>query len=234
VRFLGFSCFVLAPNIFAQTSPNITPDVDDKLALFYLSSSTTKTIDDEIRDATLASGGTIPKDISLVKSETHKYVDHGLSKNRSQGVSPLLSAAASNSDLIVIATVVSSRSLPIKNRTFLFTENTVRVDRVFKDKTGNVRVGDLVIVSEPGGILNVNDTQVKATDPAIDRFVPHKQHIFSLKLITGTPVYKVIGPWTFAIDGGTVKPASKLETGSHSQKPLEIFAAELETAAGRR
>jgi hypothetical protein len=137
---------------------------------------------------------------------------------------------AANADLIVMGEPLTSRSLAIKGRTFLFTQYTVRVDRVFFDKAHVVASRNTIIVSRGGGSLEVNDVVVQTVDPAFEQFSINKPYVFALNVLPGTGTYQVTALGTFVIADGLVSSASKLEPPNAHTKSLTDFTIDLERA----
>jgi hypothetical protein len=227
------ACGLMLNSLFAQTDRSTTtPKIDAALAAYFDVHSTAPNIEEQITDATKA--GQKPKEVVITKSWVEKFVDHAPYISRRTGIPPLVGTAIANSDLVVMATVEGFHSLPNKNHSFLFTEYTVRVNRVFLDKSRVVAAGDTILVSREGGSFELDNVVVKAVEPAFDRFSLHQPYIFALKTIPGTGTYRATAPSTFVIADGLVSSASKLEARTERNKSLSDFSSDLEAAVAQK
>lgn len=226
---------LLAEGVFAQAPPSLsTPGSDAKLAAYFDALSYSVTIEQRIADATKANAGQKPNDIVIQGSSGERFVDHGSPLARQTKLPPLLLSAVANSDLVVMGTVLTSRSLATNDHTFVFTEYTVRVDRVFFDKTNSVSPLQTIIVSREGGSVAMDGVLVKAVAPDFEQFSPNQQYVFALKSLPGTDAYKAVAPWTYEVANGLVLSASKLETKTERRKTLPEFISDLEAAVAYR
>jgi hypothetical protein len=221
-----------ASGLFSQTRSATNPDIDDQLAEFfnkiYITSSS---IDEKVNEAERAPVGQKPSDVIIEQSRTEKFVSHLPGQSR---IPPILGSAVANSDLIVIGTPLTARSLPIKSRTFLFTEYSVRVDRVFFDSSHTVSPGDTIIVSREGGTIVLGQVTVHALEPAFDQFSLNRQYLFGLTPIKQTGTYRATALKTFEIKDRLVSPASKLESSNELHSDLLDFTSDVDQAVAQR
>lgn len=226
---------IAAPGIRAQAAPTpTTAEIDAKLAKyfeFYSRGLLTLTIEEEIARATKANAGQKPKEIVISESMVQVSMQHIPSSQRPPGIPFLLLEGVSNADLIVMGVSVSARSLPISDRTFLFTQYIVRVSRIFSDDARGLSPGDTIVVSMGGGSLTVDGVLVRAVEPAFDQFSLHEPLILMLKAVPGTNTYRAVAPWTFTVKEGLVAVASKIQPGRGAgQKSLPDFLSDVENA----
>jgi hypothetical protein len=216
------------------TAATNTAEVDAKLAKyfeFYSRGLPTLTIEEEIARATKANAGRKPSEIVISTSKVQVSTQHLPASQRPPGIPFLLLQGVSNADLIVMGVPQSARSLPISDCTFLFTQYSVRVSRIFSDDPRGVSPGDTIIVSMGGGSLMVDGVLVRAIDPAFDQFSLHQPLILMVKAFPGTGTYQAVAPWTFTIKGGLVAVASKIQPGRGAgQKSLPDFLFDVENA----
>lgn len=224
---------VLTGSLLAQAPRSATNSyLDTELAAYFESYSTLRTIDDKVAEVTKANAAQRPREVVIEHSWVEKFVDHTFSKR--PRVSPLLSSAVVNSDLIVSGTPLTAHSLPITDRTFLFTEYTVRVDRVFFDPSHTVTAGDTIVVSREGGSIAVGGVTVKAIDSNFDQFSLNVPYFFALKTIPRTRTYRAIDLWTFVIHDSLVTCASKLEAKTEFRRSLPDFISDIQVAVAQR
>jgi hypothetical protein len=226
---------IAVPHIDAQAIPTpTTAEIDAKLTKcfeLYSRGLLTLAIDEEIARATKASAGQKPKEIVISNSRVQVSMQHVPSSQLPRGIPFLLLAGVANADLIVMGVPISARSLPLKDRTFLFTQYTVRVSRIFSDDPRGLFVWDTIIVSMGGGSLVVDGVLVRANDPAFDQFRLDEPLVLMLKAIPGTGTYQAVPAWTFMIREGLVSVVSKVEPGRGvRERPLSEFLSDLEAA----
>jgi len=223
---------IAVPHIRAQAIPTpTTAEIDAKLAKVFELYSGLLTIEEEIARAAKARAGEKPDEVVISRSTVQVSMQHLPPSQRPPGIPFLLLQGVSNADLIVMGMPVSARSIPISNRSFLFTQYTVRLSRIFSDDTRGLSPGDTIIVSRGGGSLVVDGVPVRAVDPAFDQFTLHEPLILMLKAIPKTGTYLAVAPWTFTVKEGLVAVASKIQPGrGASQKNLPDFLLDLESA----
>jgi hypothetical protein len=223
---------ISVPSVRAQAAPTpTTAEIDAKLAKYFEFYSGLLTIEERIAQGTKTSAGQKPKEVVISRNRVRVSTQNVPSSRLPPGIPPLLLQGVFGSDLVVIGVPLSVRSLPIQNRTFLFSEYTVRVSRIFSDDLRGLSPGDTIIVSMGGGSLMVDGVLVRAIDPAFDQFSPHEPLILMLKGVPGTGTYRAVAPWTFTIKEGLVAVASKIQPGrGASQKNLPEFLSDVENA----
>lgn len=224
---------LLVSSLFSQARSVTNPDIDDQLAEYfdniYL---TNNTIDEKVNEAERASAGQKPSDVIIEQSQVEKFVSH-LPRGHSP-IPPILASALANSDLIVMGTPLTARSLPNKSRTFIFTEYSVRVDRVFFDSSHTVSVGDTIIVSREGGTIVVGQVTVHAVEPSFDQFSLNQQYLFGLIPIKQTGTYRATALNTFVIKDRLVSPASKLESSNELHSNLPDFTSDVDAVVAQK
>jgi hypothetical protein len=218
--------------LFSQARSVKGPGIDDQLAeIFDNIYQTSNTIDEKVYEAERASAGQKPSDVIIEQTQVEKFVSHLPGQSR---IPPILGSAVANSDLIVMGTPLTARSLPIKSRTFLFTEYSVRVDRVFFDSSHTVSVGDTIIVCREGGTIVVGQVTVHAVEPSFDQFSLNQQYLFGLIPIKQTGTYLATALRTFVLKDSLVSPASKLESSNELHSSLRDFTSDVDAAVAQR
>src|SRR5437016_3674184 len=145
--------------VSGQAEAASDPQLDLRLAKYYEIYASVLSFEERIAQAETANGGRKPKQIEIVKGQ-EEGLPHGLPASVVRaGESQLLQRQAANADVIVMGRPLSERSLPIEDRTFLFTEYAVRVDRVISCDRHNVATGDVITVSRGGGELVVDNVR---------------------------------------------------------------------------
>jgi hypothetical protein len=142
--------------------------------------------------------------------------------------------AVMNSDLIVIGVPVQSRSLFIEDHSFLFTEYSVKVEKVLAPEHSNVLPGDMIIVSRPGGEMVIDNVPIGAIDPAYTEFLLNQRYVLMLEYIPGTSTYRAHASRTYAVRNGRVFSTSNLEKTTTPPKDLPIFLADIDTCLERK
>lgn len=209
--------------------------LDEKLAQFYEVYNSVYSFEDRIMQLEKANGGRKPNEIEIVKdTETGGYLVGTPDSQQMANKSALLQMQVANADLIIMGVPVKSRTLPIRNRSFLFTEYEVRVDRTITADQHYVIPGDAVIVSRGGGELVVDGVLVKAIEPAFTEFQLNKQYIFMLRAVPGTDTYRALGSGTFVVENGTVGTISPAEATRNPKRDLDSFLSELNEAVARK
>jgi len=226
---------IFVPGARAQAAPTpTTSEIDAKLAKyfeFYSRGLLTLAIEEEIARATKRNLGQKPEEIVISNSRVGVTMQHLPSWQVPRGIPPLLLSGVANSDLIVMGEPISARTLPLNDRTFLFTQYTIRVSRILSDDARGLSPGDTIIVSMGGGNLVVDGVLIRATDPAFDQFRLNEPLIMMVKEFPGTGTYQAVAPWTFLVKDRLVTVASKVQPdGSVRQRPLADFLADLEAA----
>jgi len=215
--------------LIAQTpQQNVDPMVDAKLAAYFESHSYLSPIEHKIAEATTSNSGRKPHELVIEKRTVQDFVVQ--TRSTPINVSPLLLSVTANTGVMLMGTPLSSRPLLTKDHAFIFTTYDVRVDRIFLDTTGRIRVGDTISISRMGGNFTVNEVNVKAVDPAFDQFSINAPYIFALNVIPGTAGFVTTPLLTYIIQNGRVTSASKPESKFELWKPLSDFISDVEAA----
>lgn len=205
-------------------------ELDSKLAKYYEAYATFLNFDQRIAQGEAANAGVRPERIEIVKSTERGYQQHLPSSAFAANISPQLIGEVANSDLIVMGTPMTENSIPIQDRTFLFTAYEVRVEQVFFVRRQSMLPGGSITVSRAGGELLVNGVLVKAIESAFDLFRLNQPYIFILNSIPGTDSYRAYGSGTFLIADGAASIASHLEHPKNPKQRLDSFLSELDAA----
>jgi hypothetical protein len=222
---------LVVPNLTAQQpQSSFTPATEERLATFFKQYSMPQTLDESISEKTRERGGHAPQSLVIERDAVEKFQDHGSRLARSTGISPLVLAAVANSSLIIRGTPVDSRSLPFLDRTFLFTEYRVRVDRIYFDSTKSLSPGDVIVVSREGGSIEMGSTRVEAIDSSYDQFTLNNPYAFALIPVANTGTYRATAPHTFTVSDGAVISSSKLESSYFEKESLSVFEQRVQTA----
>jgi len=223
------------------SNPQITTaasssSLDERLAAYYEIYASVEPFENRIAQATAANSGQRPAQIQIAKSLETGFQQHVHSSTLPANAAPHMESEVANSDLIVMGTPVSSRSLPIQDRTFLFTEYSVNVDKVISTGKTNVTPGQTIMVSRGGGEMFVDGVLVKAIEPAFDPLRLNQPYIFMLRAIPNADAFRALGSGTFAVENGAVIPASRLAGGGSAKKnkDLNSFLSELDSAVARK
>lgn len=205
-------------------------ELDSKLAKYYEHYTTLLNFDERIAQAEAANAGVRPEQIEIVKSMERAFQQHVLSSTLPANVSPQLLGEVANCDVIVMGVPVTGRTLPIQDRSFLFTEYEVRVEEVFFAGQQVIHSGDTIVVSRAGGELPFNGVLVKAIESAFDLLRLNQPYILMLRSVPGTNSYRAYGSGTFVIVDGAVSIASRLEHPKNPKQQLDGFLSELDAA----
>jgi hypothetical protein len=231
VAFQAQSAHPLSASPLVGQAQNVgNAELDSKLAKYYEHYSTLLNFDERIAQAEAANAGVKPEQIEIVKSMERAFQQHALSSTLPANVSPQLLGEVANCDVIVMGVPVTERTLPIQDRSFLFTEYDVRVEQVFFAGQQVIHTGDTIIVSRAGGELRFKGVLVKAVESAFDLFPLNQPFIFILNSVPGTDSYRAYGSGTFVIEDGTVSIASHLEHPKNPKQELDSFLSELDAA----
>jgi hypothetical protein len=221
---------VTASPLVGQAQNVGNAELDSKLAKYYEHYATLLNFDERIAQAQAANAGVKPEQIEIVKSTERGYQQHLPSSEFPANVSPQLIGEVANCDVIVMGVPVTERTLPIPDRSFLFTEYEVRVEQVFFAGQQVIHTGDTIIVSRAGGEMSSNGVLVKAMESAFDLFRLNQPYIFMLRSVRETETYRALGSGTFVIEDGTVSIASHLEHPKNPKQQLDSFLSELNAA----
>lgn len=219
--------------VTVQAQSQSSDDLDAMLAKFYQTYASPGSFEERIHQATEATGSK-PQQIEIVKTTETPFVGHLPVSAYPPGSSPRIEVEVANCDLIVIGTPIKAQTLPIANRSFLFTEYAVKVEKVISGDQDHVLREDTIIVSRGGGELMVNGVLVKAIEPAFSEFDLNQSYVLMLRAIPGTTTYRALGSGTFALRDGEVTSASGLEKGRIPKKDIPHFMSEVDTAVARK
>jgi hypothetical protein len=231
IAFQAQSAHPLSASPLVGQAQNVgNAELDSKLAKYYEHYSTLLNFDERIAQSESANAGVKPEQIEIVKSTERAFEQHVLSSTLPANVSPQLLAEVANCDVIVMGVPVTERTLPIPDRSFLFTEYEVRIEQVFFAGQQIIHIGDTIVVSRAGGELRFNGVLVKAIESAFDLFPLNQPYIFMLRSVPETETYRALGSGTFVIADGTVSIASHLEHPKNPKQQLDSFLSELDAA----
>src|SRR4029077_13742798 len=124
-----FTPKAIAAAIILQAPEGISAQLDATLAKYYEGYASVYTFENLISQITKAKG-VKPQQIERAKTVEGHSTGGLPPSSYPPGTSRQIGGAAMNSDLIAMGTAVQSRSLPIEDRTFLFTEYAVKVEKV--------------------------------------------------------------------------------------------------------
>lgn len=239
-----FSLFLVSFQSYATSSaagnPQLTPDnrsnTDEKLAAYYEIYASVDSFQTRIAQATSANGGHRPAQIEVVKGVEGDFHQHVSSSELPANSSPVVQMQVANSNLIVLGTPLTEHSLPIQDHTFLFTEYSVRVDKVISAGTTSVSAGQTILVTRGGGSMVVDGVLIKAIEPRFDQVALNNQYIFMLRSIPQTDAFRALGSATFSVENGTVFPLRRRSEGASASKGTDLnsFLTEVDNAAARK
>ena len=150
---------------------------------------------------------TIPQLLSSRTGDLH------LEDNKSPGYSgePLnappyppypLIAFACTSDAVIIATAQTGVSHLTSDQKFVYTDWTFTVEQVLKDNLkSRLGIGAATLVTRPGGILEINNRKVFATDRNFRDFQAGSTYLLFLEFIHQTGAYKATAEKSFLMNG---------------------------------
>jgi hypothetical protein len=137
---------------------------------------------------------------------------------------------------IVIGTVVSGKAFVSKDRTYVYSDYQVRVDRVLKqDRSASLAVGEQIVVSRGGGTIHFLSGHVRnyinqgEGFPAIG-----SQYLFFL----GKPNFpeheyeQIIGS-LYQLDSGEVHPLDDEQMGAFEHMRQAVFLSRVEQAIAK-
>ena len=222
---------VASGTIAIQDDFPTSPALDAVIAKMFPTYATAESIDERARRATAKLEGEAAN-VDIVRDGEPDIISHVPEGRRPPGISTQISVGVANADLIIKGIPLQRRSLPIADRTFLYSQYKARIAEVLSPNA-SVYPGETILIARPGGILMVDDIRVRAIDPDLPLFELNRPYYFILRQIPGTKAYRAHGSGTFLIEEGTVRPAS--ETAKETEaKPEESFRAEVERAMAYR
>ena len=151
-------------------------------------------------------------------------------------VGPLDPFPVAPSAVIVVGTVLSGKAFVSKDRTYVYSDYRVRVDRVLKqDASASLAVGEQIVVSRGGGTIHFPSGHIRnylnngEGFPAIG-----SQYL----LFLGKPNFpeheyeQVIGS-LYQLDGGEVHPLDDEQMGAFDHMSQGVFLTRVEQAIAR-
>jgi hypothetical protein len=224
---------VHATAIALQAPEGMSEQLDATLAKYYEDLYYNHyTFENLIGQVTQAKG-VKPQQIEIVKTREAAAIG-GLAPSAYPPGSRQVGGEAMSSDLIVIGTALQSRSLPIEDRTFLFTEYAVKVEKIVAPEHSSVLPGDTIIVSRGGGEITVDNVLVKAIESAFSEFLLNQTYILMLRSIPGTGTHRVYASGTYAVRDGRVFNISTIEKSTVPPTDLSSFLADVNSAWERK
>lgn len=149
--------------------------------------------------------------------------------NKEAGGAPdfLMRIAVANASFVVEGTPVSERCLPVASNSYLFTEYTVRVDKVHLNKTHQITPGSTIIIARDGGITQTNGVTVRAGAPSFEPLSPGTEYFFALRPIPKTDAYFSNSKSIFELSKGNVHPVSGVDRSPQHARSEAAFRSEL-------
>jgi hypothetical protein len=228
-----------APKIHAaaitmQAPEGMSQQLDATLAKYFENSyASVYTFENRISQLTEAKG-IKPQEIEIATTVEGHSMGGVAPSAFPPGSSPQVWGWVMNSELIVIGTPLQSRSLPIEDRTFVFTEYAIKVEKVLAPEHSSVLPGDTIIVSRGGGEITVDNVLVKAIDTAFGEFLLNQTYILMLRSVPGTTSYRAYAGGTYAVKGDRVSNISTIEKSTAPPKDLSSFVADVNAALERK
>jgi hypothetical protein len=129
-----------------------------------------------------------------------------------------LNDVIAKSDAIVIGTVREQQSFLTAEGTFVFTDYSFSVEQILKNNNlGPLRPTDNIVITRPGGVIELGGHTVKAADESLGSFERTHRYLLFLDYIPATGAYKAFNSYgAFQIDGG------KLVKLTREQLPNEL------------
>ncbi len=126
--------------------------------------------------------------------------------NRELTVQDFVRHLARAADAIVIGTVIDQKAYLTTEGTFVFTDSSVSVERILKGHTGAlVYPSSIVIVTRPGGAIDLNGHRVRAYDEALQPLELGKTYLLFLAHVPNSEGYAAFEPGAaFRIEGQLV------------------------------
>jgi hypothetical protein len=137
-------------------------------------------------------------------------------------LSDFVATMAHRADLIVIGKVNDQKSFLTEQGTFVFTDYTFTVEQVLKNNPNALlQPSGGIVVTRPGGIIQLNGRNIKASDESLASFETGKHYLLFLNYIPTTGAYK-------AFDSGG---AFRINGSKTAKLTREQLPAELENGA---
>ena len=113
-----------------------------------------------------------------------------------------LSGIACRSDAIVVGTLINETSLLTEEETFVFTDYEVRIEEIIKDNpSARLVLGDSVIVTRPGGILQIEQRKITAKADWFQPFKVGSRYLLYLKFLPSTGTYRATAKGSYELRG---------------------------------
>ncbi len=150
---------------------------------------------------------------------------------------PLDPLPVSRSAAVVVGTVVSGKAFVSKDRTYVYSDYQVQVDRVLKqDPSANLSVGSRMVVSRMGGTIHFPSGHIR-------HFLSHgegyprvgSQYLFFLvKPNFPEPEYEMFTGATYELTNGKVHPLDDHQLGRFDEMSESKFMEQVESAISSR
>jgi len=116
-----------------------------------------------------------------------------------------LVAFSCTSDAVIVATARSGTAHLTADERFVYTDWSFTVERVLKDNARSpISAGSELIVTRPGGTLEVNGRKVYATDLEFRDFKSGNKYLLFLEFIPQTQAYRASEEKSFSLEAKTV------------------------------
>ena len=169
-----------------STQDGITPQKQKKHSKLYK-----KYEGSDLRERTADSTGDITRAVSPPGRIYSGEPDSG---------PPFLNALVCDADAVVIGTPKSESSQFTENGGFIFTDYEVTVEQVLKGNiTSPLQVGDNLIVTRPGGVIQINGRTIRAKLDAFEPFITGERYMLFLRFIPTTAAYRAFGNGSFQL-----------------------------------
>ncbi len=140
--------------------------------------------------------GRIPEMLSKTTGDVHVPCVPGIAQKIQMALVDELGMLASESDLVVLGKTVKGTSHLNADKDFLYTDWNFTVGEVLKNNAGAaIQAGATILVTRPGGKLQVNERTVYASCADFLDFASEQQYLLYLRFVPETGAY--------AIDGGS-------------------------------
>lgn len=115
---------------------------------------------------------------------------------------------ACQNDLVVVAKASSGSSHPTANQGYIYTDWQFGVEEVLRDNSkAPVRAGATIVVTRPGGVLEIGGRKVYAKLDHFRDFVPNEKLLLYLRFVPETGAYSMFEPNYFGISDDILKLA---------------------------
>lgn len=143
---------------------------------------------------------------------------------------PELKTLVYNSDAIIIGTPFKRESSLTKSHHFVFSDYEVEVDTVYKDLLGSIAQGLPIVLSRPGGVVNVSGEQFRAIEEEFPLFHLNSEYVFFLHFNAATGSFKVNPSDVYLIENGKVLEGRKHPKVVSSTRDLNLFLSQIREA----